>query len=181
MNKRSVLKLAIGVPALLAGLAWAEAALAERAVVTMHEITPEGTGKQLGTITLTDTDAGLQLAFQLKGLPPGEHGIHVHEKGSCDAASKDGEMQAGLGAGAHYDPAHSGHHLGPNGQGHLGDLELISVDASGIDTEITTAKRLHLSDIRGRAIIIHAGGDNYADQPKPLGGGGARIACGIIK
>jgi superoxide dismutase, Cu-Zn family len=28
--------------------------------------------------------------------------------------------------------------------------------------------------------MIHAGGDNYADQPQPLGGGGARIACGVI-
>jgi len=29
--------------------------------------------------------------------------------------------------------------------------------------------------------MIHAGGDNYADQPAPLGGGGARVACGVIK
>lgn len=28
--------------------------------------------------------------------------------------------------------------------------------------------------------MVHAGGDNYADDPKPLGGGGARIACGSI-
>ena len=25
------------------------------------------------------------------------------------------------------------------------------------------------------------GGDNYSDQPVPLGGGGARIACGVAK
>jgi len=29
--------------------------------------------------------------------------------------------------------------------------------------------------------MIHAGGDNYADQPAPRGGGGARVACGAIK
>jgi superoxide dismutase, Cu-Zn family len=28
--------------------------------------------------------------------------------------------------------------------------------------------------------MIHANGDNYTDTP-PLGGGGAREACGIIK
>ena len=62
----------------------------------------------------------------------------------------------------------------------MGDLEVISIDPSGMDTEITTAKRLTVKDIRGRAIVIHAGADNYSDEPKPNGGGGERIACGII-
>jgi Cu-Zn family superoxide dismutase len=35
--------------------------------------------------------------------------------------------------------------------------------------------------LKGHALMIHAGGDNYSDQPKPLGGGGARIACGVIE
>jgi Cu-Zn family superoxide dismutase len=43
------------------------------------------------------------------------------------------------------------------------------------------APNLKLADVKGRAIMIHAGGDNYSDQPAPLGGGGARIACGVIK
>jgi Cu-Zn family superoxide dismutase len=29
--------------------------------------------------------------------------------------------------------------------------------------------------------MVHAGGDNFADHPQPLGGGGPRIACGVIK
>ena len=37
-----------------------------------------------------------------------------------------------------------------------------------------------LSDLSGRSLMIHAAGDNYSDDPKPLGGGGARIACGVI-
>ena len=37
------------------------------------------------------------------------------------------------------------------------------------------------SQLQGKALMIHAGGDNYADQPQPLGGGGGRIACGVIK
>jgi Cu-Zn family superoxide dismutase len=40
------------------------------------------------------------------------------------------------------------------------------------------APRLSTADLRGRALIVHAGGDTYRDVP-PLGGGGARIACGI--
>jgi Cu-Zn family superoxide dismutase len=37
----------------------------------------------------------------------------------------------------------------------------------------------NVSTLRGHAVVIHAGGDNYSDVP-PLGGGGARIACGVI-
>jgi Cu-Zn family superoxide dismutase len=29
--------------------------------------------------------------------------------------------------------------------------------------------------------MIHAGGDNYSDTPKPLGGGGDRLVCGVVK
>jgi Cu-Zn family superoxide dismutase len=38
-----------------------------------------------------------------------------------------------------------------------------------------------VADVKGRSIMIHSGGDNYSNQPAPLGGGGARIACGVVK
>jgi Cu-Zn family superoxide dismutase len=41
------------------------------------------------------------------------------------------------------------------------------------------APRLKLSDIQGRALVIHEGGDNYSDTPEN-GGGKGRIACGVI-
>ncbi|NES46128.1 superoxide dismutase family protein, partial [Moorena sp. SIO2C4] len=37
-----------------------------------------------------------------------------------------------------------------------------------------------VADLKGHSLIIHAQGDNYSDIPKPLGGGGARVACGVI-
>lgn len=43
------------------------------------------------------------------------------------------------------------------------------------------ATRLRLADLAGRALMIHAGGDNFSDQPEKNGGGGARIACGVAK
>jgi Cu/Zn superoxide dismutase len=46
---------------------------------------------------------------------------------------------------------------------------------------IFTAPHLTVAEIRGRSIMVHTGGDNYSDTPAPLGGGGARIACGVIK
>ena len=66
------------------------------------------------------------------------------------------------------------------GKGHLGDLPALTVDAKGMARKPVTAPRLKVADLWGHAIVIHAGGDNYADKPAPLGGGGARVACGTI-
>jgi Cu-Zn family superoxide dismutase len=42
------------------------------------------------------------------------------------------------------------------------------------------APRRQSADVKGRALMIHVGGDNHADHPAPLGGCGARLACGVI-
>ncbi|HYM47534.1 MAG TPA: superoxide dismutase [Cu-Zn] SodC, partial [Burkholderiaceae bacterium] len=117
----------------------------------------------------------------LKGLAPGEHGFHMHEKGDCGPMEKDGKKTAGLAAGGHFDPHATARHEGPAGQGHVGDLPLLVVDKDGNAKGQIVAPRLKLADVKGRALMIHEGGDNYSDNPKPLGGGGARIACGVIK
>ncbi len=81
--------------------------------------------------------------------------------------------------GGHYDPKNSGRHEGPYGKGHLGDLPKLIADEKGDVTMSVTAPRLKLKDLKGRTLIIHAGGDNYSDNP-PMGGGGSRIACGVV-
>jgi Cu-Zn family superoxide dismutase len=65
--------------------------------------------------------------------------------------------------------------------GHRGDLPVLTVDSRGDATQPVTAPHLTVAEIRGRSIMIHEGGDNYSDTPAPLGGGGARIACGVIR
>ena len=68
------------------------------------------------------------------------------------------------------------------GTGHVGDLPLLEVAADG--SAVKSLKAPHIKDleaVRGHSLVIHVGGDNYSDQPAPLGGGGARIACGVIK
>jgi Cu-Zn family superoxide dismutase len=127
----------------------------------------------LGTIVAKDTKNGLLLMPHLKNLPTGEHGFHVHEHGLCD--------HVGMDAGGHLDPKNTGKHLGPYSQeGHLGDLPALVVDENGFATKAETAPQLTVKDIKGHSLMIHAGGDNYSDNPKMLGGGGARIACGIV-
>ena len=54
-----------------------------------------------------------------------------------------------------------------------------SVHAEGRAAHPLLAPRLTLSEIRGRAMIIHKGGDNYSDHPE-MGGGGERAVCGVI-
>jgi Cu-Zn family superoxide dismutase len=106
----------------------------------------------------------------------------VHETGSCAANEKDGKPVAAGAAGGHLDPNATKQHLGPNGSGHLGDLPPLNVGANGRAEVAVTAPRLtKLAEVKGKALMIHAGGDNYADKPAPLGGGGARIACGVIE
>ena len=65
--------------------------------------------------------------------------------------------------------------------GHLGDLPVLVVNNDGKATDPVTAPRLKkLDEVKGKSLMIHVGGDNMSDQPKPLGGGGARYACGVI-
>ena len=59
-------------------------------------------------------------------------------------------------------------------------MPTLYVDENGKATQPVFAPELELEDIEGRAIMIHAGGDNYSDSPKALGGGGERVACGVI-
>lgn len=149
--------------------------------ITIHAVTADGVGKEIGTITATDTDTGLKLTPNLSGLTPGNHGFHVHDMASCEPGMKDGKQAAAIGAGGHYDPHKSGKHMGPLGEGHMGDLPVLVVGADGKATESVLAPRMKAAALKGHAIMIHAGGDNYADTPDPLGGGGARIACGVVQ
>ncbi|MBJ7448871.1 MAG: superoxide dismutase family protein [Parachlamydiales bacterium] len=129
--------------------------------------------QMIGTIKASDTAFGLMLTPNLSHLPPGVHGFHVHDKPTCG--------EEGMAAGGHLDPAHTEKHLGPyNDDGHLGDLPVIIVDQNGNATMPVLAPRLNVADILGHSLMIHEGGDNYSDQPAN-GGGGKRIACGVIQ
>jgi len=156
--------------------AWSLTAYAAEFNVDVHSVDAKGVGSSLGAIAVKETGQGLVFTPKLKGLPPGQHGFHVHENPACAPGEKDGKIQAGLAAGGHYDPDQTGKHLGPDGQGHRGDLPMLSVAGDGAATQPVTSRRLTGADVAGRSLIIHADPDNYGDQP-----GGARIACGVIR
>lgn len=130
------------------------------------------TNKPLGQVVFQDTEYGLLITPDLQALPTGLHGFHLHEHPNCG--------DKGKAAGGHFDPKNTKTHQGPYGQGHLGDLPVLFVTEDGKATTPTLAPRLKTSDLKAVALIVHGGGDTYSDQPN-LGGGGARIACGVIK
>jgi len=155
-------------------------AMADELTITLHAVDAKGTGAEIGTVHAADSKDGLVLTPQLSGLTPGLHGFHVHQNPDCAPGMKDDQMAAAIAAGGHLDPAKTGKHEGPMGHGHSGDLPALNVGADGKATQAVTAPHLKVSDLHGRSLMIHAGADNYSDQPKPLGGGGARVACGAV-
>jgi superoxide dismutase, Cu-Zn family len=172
----------VAVALLLLGGSGARAEKSAKSVkVTMNTVTADGVGKSIGTITVKEGKDGVTIEPKLKGLTPGEHGFHIHEKPSCDPADKDGKKTAAQAAGGHFDPDTTKAHKGPGGGGHKGDLPKLVVSDKGEAKDKIEVKGLTLADFDGKSLMIHEGGDNYSDTPKPLGGGGARIACGVVK
>jgi Cu-Zn family superoxide dismutase len=178
-SRRAALALALGVStAVFAG----GAALAAPVKVPMALVTPQGPGAEAGTVTLSDSPNGVTLTTDLHGLPPGRHGFHLHANPSCQPGpDPQGKVIPAGAAGGHLDPAKTGKHLGPTGGGHLGDLPRIDINTDGTSRETVTAPEIRsIKQFSGHALMIHVGGDNYSDTPQPLGGGGARLVCGVV-
>ena len=148
--------------------------------VTMNAVDDSGVGRSVGTVRIVETAYGLVFYPDLKGLKAGLHGFHVHENPSCEASRKDGKPEPAGAAGGHLDPAGTKRHGEPWGDGHLGDLPVLHVSTKGTAITPVLAPRLKMSDLSDRSLMIHAGADNHADHPEPLGGGGSRLACGVI-
>jgi superoxide dismutase, Cu-Zn family len=136
-------------------------------------------GKDVGTVTLTQTTAGVLLRLSVKGLPAGEHAFHVHAVGTCVAPFTT--------AGGHFNPDAKTHGaLSANGQ-HAGDMPNLHVPANGdLTIEVLNAtitldkgKPNSVFDADGSALVIHAGKDDYTTDP--AGNAGDRIACGVVQ
>jgi len=132
-----------------------------------------------GRATLQETSQGLKVVVQVAGVPPGLHGLHVHERGDCS--------DQGKAAGGHYNPAGVPHGLLPKdgpSKAHAGDMGNIAVgpDGSGTLTVVLPGVSLRGSGdtpgVDGRAIIVHEKPDDFG---QPVGNAGGRIGCGVIQ
>ncbi|WP_088502800.1 superoxide dismutase family protein [Burkholderia ubonensis] len=159
----------------------AREAAAAQLSVPMYEVNTDGIGQQVGTVLVRESPYGLLFQAQMEKLVAGTHGFHVHKGASCEPSIVNGNVVPAGVAGGHWDPEDTNKHAGPYGNGHRGDLPPVHADMDGKVGDLVLAPRIHtLDDIRGRTLMVHAGGDNFDDHPMPLGGGGARIVCGVI-
>lgn len=140
-------------------------------------------GDDVGTATFTPSGSSVKVTVSVtKGLPAGFHGMHLHSNGTCTPGSSD----AFSSAGSHLQvPGHTGH---PSS----GDLISINILEDGTGETVTTTDAVTLSQIVGKAIVIHEKPDNFANIPTRYapapdeqtlmtGDAGSRIACGVIE
>jgi Cu-Zn family superoxide dismutase len=138
-----------------------------------------GEGKEVGNAKLTQTPNGVLIAFEVRGLAPGEHAFHIHEKGNCDPATKFAS------AGGHYALGKM-HGYKTEGGPHPGDMPNQFTGPDGvlraevIDPSVTLGGGMAtLLGPDGTALVIHAKADDY--QSQPAGNAGDRVACAVIK
>jgi Cu-Zn family superoxide dismutase len=152
------------------GTVWA---VGERAAAPLRN----AEGQVLGMAIFTQEAQGVRISVTVKGLSPGEHGIHIHSVGKCEPPDF-------LSAGPHFNPTNKKHGLtNPEGP-HAGDLPnlVVGEDGSAVYEHITdrvtlTPGELSLFDEDGSSLVIHAGPDDQMTDP--AGNSGARVLCGV--
>lgn len=150
-------------------------AIAQTASKTVAFKGPGGTN--VGSATLTGAPTGVLLRVDVKGLTPGWHGMHLHEKGDCSAADFTS-------AGGHinHPTAKKSHGLLNDAGPDFGDLPNIYVAADGTghaEAFTTLIKMAQMTDADGSAIVLHANPDDHKSQP--IGGAGGRVGCAVVK
>lgn len=139
----------------------------------------DGDGKPIGTVEFIETPSGtMHLVWQLEGIPPGVHGVHVHETGLCDAPdfmSAGGHLAGGK---PHGIMAEGGPHPGDLPNAHVGDDGKLAVEYFTDALDFGHGDGGSLFDTDGSSVIVHSGPDDYTSQPS--GEAGTRIACGVI-
>lgn len=181
--KKAIALFLMTLPVLPAGAYAATSGMAIGAnlAIEMHKVTKDGIGELIGEMRVLEHSDGVLFEPNLEGLEPGLHGFHLHQNGACEPEKKDGKVTPGGAAGGHFDPQSKGSHNGPYQAGHLGDLPALYVAEDGTATHEVLAPRLRFEQVAGHALVIHQGPDNYSASPEALGGGGPRVACGVVR
>ena len=130
-----------------------------------------------GEVKFIEEKGGVVVLAEVWNAPPGKHGLHIHEKGSC--------ADEGKAAGGHFNPSGNPHGFAPKDwplHAHPGDMGNINVDVDGHGTLKLHMPELGLAsssryDIRGLTVILHEKEDDFS---QPTGNAGGRIACGVI-
>jgi Cu-Zn family superoxide dismutase len=133
--------------------------------------------KVAGTVVFTSTPGKVTMKVDLTGLTPGQHAIHLHEKGDCS----DPEAKS---AGPHWNPTNAQHGRWGEGSFHLGDIGNLVANAAGeatltFTTDAWTVGDGAATDVVGRSVVVHDKVDDFHTQP--TGNAGGRVGCGVIR
>ncbi len=134
----------------------------------------DASGKVIGTATARAEKTGLRITVSAATLAPGQHGVHIHAVGRCDAP-------AFMTAGGHWNPSGAQHGARNPAGPHEGDLPNMIVGKDGRGTLgaiIPGATIEGLLDADGSVLVIHAAVDDLVTDPS--GNSGARVACGVF-
>jgi len=153
--------------------------------------------QQGNTVLVKADDLGFPSA-----LAPGFKGFHIHAVGVCDPAAIDpatGNTVPFFSAGPHYNPGATTH------GSHGGDMPVLQVNGDGSAWTRFKTDHYNVTDIIGRAVIVHRDADNFGNVPvgtgatqytanstgttnayatgltANTGNAGPRYACGVIQ
>jgi Cu-Zn family superoxide dismutase len=164
---------------LLAAVALVALSASAASAQTAKASLKDAKGGDVGNADLTQVSDGVLLKIALKGIPAGQHAIHIHAVGKCEPPFTT--------AGGHFNPDNKKHGMMAADGHHAGDMPNLVVPASGelnvevVNTAVTLDKGKPNSVFKpeGTALIIHAAPDDY--RTDPTGDAGGRIACGVIE
>ena len=160
----------------------------------------DAAGDEIGAVKFhTDRD-GTDVKVTLRAgnsFATAFHGFHIHANTDGAACAADATQPASTwftAVGGHWKAGSQTH-----GQ-HLGDLPSLFVNADGSATARFTIDKIAVADLAGKAVIVHAGADNFGNIPQGAaldqytandavavtktqntGNAGDRIACGVIR
>lgn len=151
-------------------------ACAPRAPLAEAVLAPTKGNTASGSVFFSQSGNTLLIKGAFKGLTPGAHGFHIHEKGDCSAPDASS-------AGAHFNPTRVRHGDPAKAEHHLGDLPMLVAGASGTAKFEARMSGLSLTEgpgnILARSIVIDVRPDDFTSQP--AGNSGAHVACGVIR
>jgi superoxide dismutase, Cu-Zn family len=133
----------------------------------------DASGADKGTATIAVAGGVMRLLVDVRDMPPGVHGLHIHTVGRCEGPSFET-------AGGHWNPTGRMHGMNnPQGK-HAGDFKnlVVGKDGKGTLSADVPGDFSALMDADGAAIMVHATADDYKTDPS--GNSGGRIACGVF-
>jgi Cu-Zn family superoxide dismutase len=164
----------------------------------------DASGNRLGIVKFSQESGKVLVRASVRGLSPGFHGFHVHANNDpsngtgCIADPSQPSSTWFVSADGHYK-------LGSEVHGaHQGDMPLLLLNGTGTLDSWATSRfdtdRFAVTDIIGRAVIVHALADNFnniplgtgseqyiansqaaIDKTNATGNAGDRLLCGVVE